>query len=162
MTDTSDPARREPFSAVELSYLAFVYRVVEPGPCRVCGEPLTTRSIGSRSTTIYHCSAAAESVIHAGPPGSAEARAASEHWRASEVHVSFRCDPDVVRLVAEYRALLAAAGEELGVPVGAHHFPYGHGPGRCDVYFEHGGDDLWILRSDASYDHDPSHRTHPA
>jgi hypothetical protein len=162
MMDTFGPARREPFSAVELSYLAFVYREVEPGPCRVCGEPMTKRSVGSRASTIYHCSAAAASMIHAGPLGGAGVRAAREHWQASEVLVSFHGDPGVVRLVAEHRALRTAAGEDLRVPVGAQHFPNGHGPGRCDVYFEHRGGDRWEPRSDTGYEHDPSHRSSDA
>jgi hypothetical protein len=51
---------------------------------------------------------AAASVIHAGPLGGAEAAAASDHWRASELQITCHGDPDVVRLVAEHRALRTA------------------------------------------------------
>lgn len=141
-------------SAVELSIMINRYRDVEIGPCPVCAG---VRDLSEMKSGVfrYRCRAAGAGVLKPGGPADSEVY---EHYRRSELVVASHGDPDVLAALLQLRALRAAAGEDMGVPVGAEHFPYGHDNGRCWMRVVHAGDDVWTEQNDHDFTHDPKHR----
>lgn len=155
-----------PMTPVELSLLRFAHVPVDPGPCRVCGAELVVARSGGGEPTKWVCGSPEANFLAAsrrdneagnlsvfGP----EYRAAMDHWSASERLIDQRADPRVIAVVDELIAVRAAAGEDMTVPVGAVHFPYGHGQSLCRHYVEHVGEGVWENRLDLDYTHDPTH-----
>ena len=154
-----------PMSAAALSYLLFCHSPKDPGVCRVCGSELKFASTGGGQGTKYVCGSPEADILAAGSRDIAAGHSgwgpiwkkASEHYGASEVHISYHGDSDVVGALHELRALRASLGEDMDVPVGENYYPYGHGKGLCWRRYIHVGRDRWEDHNDFQYTHDPSH-----
>lgn len=145
-----------PIPAADLSLLIFNHQLRGPDPCRVCGHPeMKISSMGGGAATVYVCQLAATNVMRSGMP-STEAAAWSDHYGQSKQRISYAGDGQVVHALLELRALRAAAGDDMTVPVGAVAYPHGHGKYRCNHYLTHTGDDQWTPGTDLDY-HDPEH-----
>ncbi len=145
---------------VELSVLIGQHTPVEVDPCRVCGHELTITSMGGGEATKYVCGSPAASVL--GKDGGLWGAAAEEayaHRRRSEVLVAYHGDSTVVAVLHELRRLRALLGEDMTAPVGAVHFPNGHGKNQCYRFLRHLGGDRWEQVVDFDFEHDPTHKT---
>jgi len=136
-----------PMTPTEISVLLFSHRERNPAPCRVCGSVMTIASAGGGEATKYVCAAVSYAFDD-------ESRV---HYRRSEQSIRYHGDPDISRALRELRALRAAQGEDMDVPIGSQHFPDGHGPWICNRFLEHRGGDIWENVWDKNYSHDCSH-----
>jgi hypothetical protein len=142
-------------SPVELSVLIGAHGPVEPDPCRVCGHDMKMAKMGGGEATEYACASAAADFIRA----PVEQRdAAYKHYGRSRQSIVYHGDERVVTALTELRRLREQSGEDMTVPVGARHFPAGHGPNLCWRFLEHRGDDRWVAVTDFDFSHDPSHQ----
>lgn len=118
--DQDGPRR---LTAAELSILRSEHAPVHIPPCRVCGAELEIGSMGGGRGTKYACSSVAASTIKSSrekgaPLTNEEREAASNHYGASAVHVSYHGDPSVVAVIDELVERRTADGEDMTVPVG--------------------------------------------
>ena len=130
----------EQLSALDLAWLAKIYKVRAPDPCRVCGHELVIGRGGHRGT-VYVCGS--DEARYFGKDG-AERRAAEEHVEASEQEIFSHGDAQVLALIAEVRARREQAGEEAFPPVGSMYSPLGGTPDRRYI----GDDRFEIVLSD--------------
>lgn len=151
----------------ELSLLLHENRPVQVGPCRVCGADLQVAAMEAGKAD-YVCSSPEADTLAAGArdqekglsswngPESTKAR---DHYDRSRKTITFRGDSRIVMALTELRDLRGAQGEDMEVPVGAEHYPYGHGRGLCWRRMVHRGQNHWVDENDHDYLHAPDHKT---
>jgi hypothetical protein len=114
----------EDLTAIELAWLGWKYRRVEPDPCRVCGAPMTMAESGAGKTT-YRCgSDAAHFLSKTSLP---EKEKAQEHYRRSEQVIVGHGDALVLRAIKEIRETREMHGMDPYPEQGELHDPYNVG-----------------------------------